>query len=194
MDKNTIHLSKTVIQNAHELKDKLSYLDISEQCILDFQSKIRGQGYRTFNVWKYLENEFFKYFVEHKIDYRKPPKAVTINQWFRNDNLTTSKLGTQDLLLICKFIDSHIPLASYYDECIHDLIPNGKEVVEDLSGLNSVVLNMAKRYGDLAEEYDRSSIDKIIDAEEAARLIAFADAIKLQAEKIVSHLNLKKVS
>jgi hypothetical protein len=183
---NTQHSSISNLQC-----DSYGYLDVAFQSCKDFQEKIRRNGARSFNVWLFLEQEFRKYYLSSSIN-RKPPKAVTIEQWFNDNHLSGSKMGTEDLKLICKFINNSDPIVAFYEETIKDFFPNSKEIITDTATLNSLVLKLGALQGLLFDEFN-NAIPNGINTEEAARITASTEAITHQCEKIISKCNYKKV-
>lgn len=169
-----------------------NYLDIAQQCCLSFQETIRRRGVRSFNVYLFLEQEFFKYYSANSIN-RKPPKAVTIEQWFNGNHLSGSKMGTEDLKLICSFIDNIDPVIAYYEEVVKELLPNSISIISETTTLTSLILRLSKLQGELSGDYEDAIRDGKITDTEAAMIIASADAVTKQAEKVKQMLHLKKV-
>lgn len=171
---------------------KHDYLNVAFQCCKDFEERIRRQGAKSFNVFLFLEQEFRKHFVSENLN-RKPPKAVTIEQWFNSNHLSGSKMGTEDLKLICRFINNSDAIVAFYEETIKDFFPNSKEIITDTATLNSLVLKLGALQGSLFDEFN-NAIPNGISNEEAARITASTEAIKYQCEKIISKCSLTKVS
>lgn len=183
---NNQHPSITLPQQ----EENYGYLNVAFQSCKEFQEKIRRNGARSFNVWLFLEQEFRKHYLSNGL-HRKPPKAVTIEQWFNDNHLSGSKMGTEDLKLICKFINNADPIIAFYEETVKEFYGTSSDIISDTTTLTQMVLKLGKMQGDLFDEYE-SSIEDGINNEEAARIIATADAVKTQLEKIISKINLKK--
>ncbi len=174
------------LQNGYNLN--IHYLDQLEQACLEMQEKIRRTGVRDFNVWLWLEKQFRDHYSSHHINGRKPPKAITIQQWCRNDSISvSSKMGTEDFRLICQFINNHIPIISYYEYSISYFSKEiAREVIEDIKALNSHILNLAKENGDLADEFNKDIMDDILTGEEAERIKKKAQNLIDSARQIIN--------
>lgn len=179
---NNQHSSITLLQTG----EHYGYLDVAFQSCKDFQEKIRRNGARSFNVWLFLEQEFRKHYLTNGL-HRKPPKAVTIEQWFNDNHLSGSKMGTEDLKLICRFINNADPIIAFYEETIKEFFPQSTEIITDTATLNSLVLKLGVLQGNLFDEFSDAVPDGIT-AEEAARITAAAMAIEGHLKKIISKL------
>lgn len=186
------HLISNTSSTKHLPDVDYSYLDIAYQSCKDFQERIRRQGAKSFNLWLFLEQEFRKHHIAENLN-RKPPKAVTIEQWFAKNHLSGSKMGTEDLKLICKFINNADPIIAFYEETVKEFYGASSDIITDTTTLTQMILRLGKMQGDLFDEYE-NSLEDGISSEEAARIIATADAVKTQLEKIISKINLKKAS
>ena len=169
-----------------------NYLDVAYQSCKDFQERIRRNGVKNFNIWIFLEQQFKKHHISNNLN-RKPPKAVTIEQWFSHNHLSGSKMGTEDLKMICKFINNSDPIVAFYEETIKEFFPQSTEIIENTAALNSLVFKLGELQGNLFGEFSDAVPDGIT-SEEAARITEAAEAIEQQCKKIVSKLQLKKVS
>lgn len=186
------HLISNTSSTKHLPDVDYDYLDIAYQSCKDFQERIRKAGDRTFNIWLYLEDQFKRHHLKENL-HRKPPKAVTIEQWFAKNHLSGSKMGTEDLKLICKFINNADPTIAFYEETVKEFYGASSDIISDTTTLTQMILRLGKMQGDLFDEYE-SSLEDGISSDEAARIIATADAVKTQLEKIISKINLKKAS
>lgn len=158
------------------------YLKVAEQCCLNFQEGIRRNGLKSFNVYIFLEDEFRKTYIKKNIEHRKPPKASTISQWFSDDPISGTKLGTEDLIMICKIINDPTPLLAFYENSIKDFKLSKTLIEVNLKNLNSLMLRLPSKGADLLSEYDSDMADGLIDTDEANRIIA-------AAKKVIDHLN-----
>lgn len=104
-----------VINIAHRERQQTGYLEICYNSCIEFQSKIRRSGIKSFSVWAYLEDCFKE---NWKSKYRKPPRANTILHWFEDDPITGMKMGAEDFAQICQFVDDYSPLIAYHEEMI----------------------------------------------------------------------------
>ncbi len=129
MRRNTLKSQSSEINLENVCKQSVNYLDLAEESCLRFQTEIRKHGIKTFNVWKYLESEFKKAYIKEGIENRQPPKASTISQWFDPDPINGTKMGTEDLRLICKMVNDPTPIMAYYEQA---LIPFEEESPESL--------------------------------------------------------------
>jgi hypothetical protein len=142
-----------IIKTGEPPSETYPYLRVAWQSIKDFEEDIRVSSSKYFNVLLFLEQEFSKHYVSHKIN-RKPPKAVTIEQWFNGNHISGSKMGTEDLKLICKFIKNPEPMIAYYQEAM-DYLTIPKEEVTSKS------LDENKKIKEVWRFYPASLISKI---------------------------------
>lgn len=186
------HLISNTSSTKHLPDVDYDYLDIAYQSCKEFQERIRKAGDRSFNIWLYLEDQFKRHHLKENL-HRKPPKAVTIEQWFAKNHLSGSKMGTEDLKLICRFVNNSDAIIAFYEETIKEFFPQSTDIINDTSALNKIVLKLGSLQGQLFDEYSEAEQDGIT-SEEAARIIAATDAVEKQCLKIKSKLTLKKAS
>lgn len=180
---------KTFSDNTSSTKCLHDYLEVAYQSCKIFQERIRKIGDRSFNVWLFLEQQFRKHHIANNL-HRKPPKAVTIEQWFNGNHLSGSKMGTEDLKLICRFINNPDPMIAYYEGALKEFFPQSNEIITDTANLNSLIIKLGVLQGNLFNEYDRAIPDGVIDAEEALRIKAAGNEIIKQCNSIISNLSM----
>jgi hypothetical protein len=168
---------------------KNGYLELAYQAVQRFEDKIRKSGYKSFNVWKFLEDEYYK---ELGKTYRKPPKASTIRQWFDEDPVTRAKMGTDDLLFICSKIDDPTPLIAFYEHAMESFEYKEKIVVETAS-LTRKLNYLSIILGRLYEKYDQAIADGKVDKREADTILAVAENLMEHLLTIIQSLTLEKL-
>jgi|GEM_PF-5954689 len=123
-------------------QQEIDYLELAHDCVLEFEHKIRMQGLRTFNVWKHLESELDRIW---KSEYRQPPRAATIASWFEKDPITKSKMGADDLMMICEIINDARPLVAFYREGMRRLPEEAIEKADDVIKVTDDLINSLYR-------------------------------------------------
>jgi len=147
-----------IINNLSVNQQQSSYLEVAFNACIEFQTRVRREGLKTFNVWIFLQNEFKK---NWKLEFKKPPKASTIMHWFQQDPVTGMKMGADDLADICYFINDYSPLIAYHEEKISRFENVENKRIPDNSKLEikDSALELADNAGNLCGEIKSALAD-----------------------------------